>query len=275
MRLWKALAKALVKLFRFSAGRIWEPVRHGNHFAHTRLANRRRRAERITVKRIEPTLVADFFGGLDQKRQIIAPITRDHRLRAAGFDLHGIRNEVLHPAQSMQLIAYDLHIRPLQSDLFPGFTQHTLPKAVVLSDQVNAFQCLVVFKHLHQRSHAHVGMRVEAEMPVAAFFVRQRRIHRRVIQKKHALGRLTFVVFVDGVNQHGSSRRRVSLCNYRDPVVNRRTQRRQRLFVLPLAVIALNAHRSVAARQLHAAARIDALGGPDQIAKNRLARVSE
>ena len=173
LRFRKTLAKALVKLFRFRAGHIREPVRNGDHLAHTRFANRRRRAERIAVKRIEAAVVADFFRGLDQQRQVIAPVAREHRLRAAGFDLHGIRDEVFHPPQRVQLIANNLHIGPLQSELFSRFTQHALPKAVVLADQVNAFQCLVVFQHLHQRSHAHVGMRVEAEMPVAAFFVRQ------------------------------------------------------------------------------------------------------
>ena len=73
----------------------------------------------------------------------------------------------------MQLIADDLHIGSLQAELLFRLAQHALPKAVVLADQVNAFQCLVVFEHLHQRGHAHVGVRVETEMPVAAFFVRQ------------------------------------------------------------------------------------------------------
>ena len=143
----------------------------------------------------------------------------------------------------MQLVADDLHVGPLLAQLLSGFAQHRLTKAVVLPDQVNAFERLVVLEHIHQRGHSHVGMRVKAKVPEAAFLVGQRRLYRRVIEKQHALGRLPLIVFVDGVNQHGRRGRGVALRNDAYAVVDSRAQRSQRLFVLALAVVTLDTQR--------------------------------
>jgi hypothetical protein len=67
-------------------------------------------------------------GGLDQQRQVVAPVAGDDRLRAAGLDLGGIGQEVLHAAHRVQLVAHDLHIRPLQAQLPRGLAQHGWPK---------------------------------------------------------------------------------------------------------------------------------------------------
>ena len=191
------------------------------------------------------------------------------------FDLDGIRQEVLHTRHRVQLVADDLHVGALQADLLFGFTQHRLTKAVVLPDQVNAFKRLVVLEHIHQSGHAHVGMRVKTKVPEAALFVGQGRLHRRVIEKQHPLGRLALVVLVDGVNQHRCGGRRIALRNDAYAVVDGRAQCGKRLFVLALAVVTLDAQRLRTRRQLDAATRIDALSGPHQVAKDRFTRVAE
>ena len=124
-------------------------------------------------------------------------------MRATGFDFGGVGDEIFDPAQRVQLIADDFHVWPLGGNLPLCFFQNRLAKAVVLANQVNAFGVFVAREHIHQCGHAHVGMGVKPEVPVAALFIRQRRVDCRIIQENHALGRLAFVVFVDRVNQHG------------------------------------------------------------------------
>ena len=171
----------------------------------------------------------------------------------------------------MQFVPGDTHIGPLRRQLAPCLAQHALPKAVILAHQVHRLERRIFAQQLHQSRHAHVGMGVESEMPKTAFFIGQRGVHGRVVQKKYAPGRIAGVVLVDSVNQGGRHRRRIALQNNPRPAVDGQTQGRQRLLCLPLAVKALQhqRHRSFAPR--HAAPRIDALYGPDQIAVYRLA----
>ena len=49
--------------------------------------------------------------------------------------------------------------------------------------------------------HLHGGVRVEAEMPVAAFAVGEIGVHRRVVEENDFLARVAFIVFVDSVKQ--------------------------------------------------------------------------
>jgi hypothetical protein len=68
----------------------------------------------------------------------------------------------------VQLVAHHGHIGALRGQLLFGLAQHGLAKAVVLADQVHAFERFVLTHHLHQRGHAHVGVGIKAEMPEAA-----------------------------------------------------------------------------------------------------------
>ena len=271
----KALAKRLVESLGRIAGFVGKPVRHRNHLAHAGIAQRRRHAQCIAIEGVELALITHVLRGLDQQCQVIAPVPGQHRLRAAGLDFHGIRNEVLHPPQRMQLVPDDLHIGTLHAQLLAGLAQHRLAKAVVLADQVDAFDRLVILEHIHQGRHAHVGVGIKTKMPVAALFVRQDGIDRRIVQEQHALARLALVVLVDGIDQRCRYGRRIALRNHRHAIIDGRTQRRQRFLVLPLVVIAFDRQVARTAGQLDATARIDALSGPDQVAKHRLTGVGE
>ena len=101
----------------------------------------------------------------------------------------------------MQLVADDGDIGPLRGQLAPGFAQHGLAEAVVLPDEVGALQGLVLSDHLHERCHAHVGMRVEAKVPEAALLVREGGVHGRIVQEHHTLAGLALVVLVDRVDE--------------------------------------------------------------------------
>ncbi|MPN22769.1 hypothetical protein SDC9_170153 [bioreactor metagenome] len=78
----------------------------------------------------------------------------------------------------MQLVAHHGHVGALRAQLLLRLAQHGLTEAVVLADQVHALERLVFTDHVHQRGNAHIGMRVETEMPEAAFLVGQRWLHR-------------------------------------------------------------------------------------------------
>ena len=109
-------------------------------------------------------------------------------------------------------------------------------------------------------------MGIETEMPEAALFVGQRRVHGRVVQVHHAAGRIALVVLADGIDQARSGGRRIALGDDADVLVHRRAQAGQGLFGLALAVKALDHQRAVATRPFHATTGIDPLGGPDQVA---------
>jgi len=118
-------------------------------------------------------------------------------------------------------------------------------------------------------------MGVKAEMPEAALVVGQHRVYRRVIQEQHTLTRLALVVLVDRVDQARGGGRGIALGHDGDVAVDGRTQPRQCLLGLALAVEAHDLQRTVAAGQLHAAAGVDALGRPDQVSEHRLAGVGK
>jgi len=202
LRLGVALPEGLVEALGLCARRVWKPVGHRNHLAHAGLGQHAGHTQRVAVKRVELTFKADVLGGFDQQRQVVAKIAGQHGLRAALFDLDGVGQKVLDARHRVQLVADDLHVGALLGQLFSGFAQHRLAEAVILPDQVNAFERPVVLEHVHQGGHAHVGMRVKPKVPEAALLIGKGRFHRRVVQKQNTLGRLALVVLVDGVNQH-------------------------------------------------------------------------
>ena len=181
----------------------------------------------------------------------------------------------------MQLLAHQSDVGPNQRELTFGFTGHGVTKTVVLANDVDTLERLVLFDHLHQRGHAHVGMGVKPEVPKTAFFVGQDRVNSRVIEKQHALAWLALVVFVDGLDQGRGVGRRVALHHKLGAVIDSRFERRHGLLGLAFAVVALqqqgSSHRAnpIRAGQLHAAAGIDTLHSPNQITKDRLTGVGK
>jgi hypothetical protein len=134
---------------------------------------------------------------------------------------------------------------------------------------------VIVFHHVHQGSDAHVGMRVEAKMPEAASLVGQHRIDGRIVEEQHAPRRVALVVLVDGVDQRRRGGRRVALHHDARTVVDGSAQCRERLFVLPFAVVAIELQHPCTAGQRNAATCIDALDRPQKIAKHGFAGVGE
>ena len=269
----KALTEGLVEGAALGRGHIGQPVGHCQHLAHACIAQGRRGAQCIAVEGVETPFIACLARSLDEQHQIIAPVAGDHGLGTALLDLDRIGRKVLDAAHGVQLVAHDAHIGPLHAKLAPCFAQHGLAKAVVLPDQIGTVYGLVVLDDLHQRSHAHIGMGIEAEMPEAAALVGQRRVHGRIVQIQHTARRVSAVVLVDGVEKRRRCGRRVALHDDARTAVYGRAQRRQRLFVLPLAVIALYHQFMRTVGQAHAAARVHPLGRPQQIAEHGLARV--
>ena len=273
-RLREALAKGAIEGRGLRRLHVGQPVGHRDHLAHAGLAEGGRRAERIAVEGVELAVEADLARSLHEQREVVAPVARDHRLRTAGLDLHGIGREVLHPAHRMQLLAHDLDVGPQLCHLALALAQHGLAEAVVLPDQVGTLHAAVVLEHLHQGRDAHVGMRIEAEVPVAAALVGEDRVDRRVVEEQRlARARAAFVVLGQRIEDGRRRRGGVALHDHGRTVVHGRAQRRQRLFRLALAVVAVDAQWARPAGQRHAAALVHAFGGPQQVAKHRLASV--
>ena len=278
LRLGKAFAERLVERLALRTRHIGQPVGHGHHLANARITHGGGRAQGVAVEGVEAAFVAHLAGGFHQQGQVIAPVAGDHRLRAAALDLDGVRRKVFDAAHRVQLVAHHRHVGALRGQLLLGLAQHGLAKAVVLANQVHALEGFVLAHHLHQRGHAHVGVGVKAEVPEAALFVGEDRVHRRVVQEQHAFAGFTLVVLVDGFDQHRSRGRRIALQDDLRAVINCCAQGRQGFFVLALAVVAFQHQRALAASrsgQGHTTARIHTFHGPVHVAKHRLACVGK
>ena len=174
----------------------------------------------------------------------------------------------------MQLIPHHRDVGPLHRQLTPSFPHNGLAKAVVLPYEVDTFDATVFAQRVHESGHAHIRMGIKAEVPKTAFFIRQRRIDRRVIQEHNPFGRFAFIVFVDSLHQRAGGSRGVALQNKTRTAVNGRAQRRQRFLSLALAVVTLQHQGSGrSAGQLDAPARIHPLHSPQNIAVHRFAAV--
>jgi hypothetical protein len=274
-RVGEALAEGGVERIRRRTTRVRVPLGHRVDGADTGLADRRWDAERIAVEGEELAAGIDLARRLDQQRQVVAPVSGENRLRAAGPDLGRIGQEVLDAPHRMQLIAHDLDVRPLGAEHRPRLAQHVLAEAVVLANQVDLLDRSVGAQHLDQRRQTHVGVRVEAEVPGAAALVGQHRIDRRVVQEQHAALRIALVVAVDRLDQRRRRGRAVALGDEPDALVDGRAQQGDRLFRLAFAVETHQFQFARHAAHLDTAAAVDPLGGPHQVAEHRLAGVGE
>jgi hypothetical protein len=102
----------------------------------------------------------------------------------------------------MQFVADDGDVGPARRDARARRALHVLAEAVVLPDQVDLLQRRVALQHLDQRGQAHVGMRIEAEVPEAALLVGQSRVDRGIVEQQRARQRLALVVLVQRIDQH-------------------------------------------------------------------------
>ena len=157
----------------------------------------------------------------------------------------------------MQLVADDLDVGPLLAQHADGGLGHGLPERVVLADDVHLLDVLVGGDHVGERGHLHVGVGVEAEVPVVALLVRQRRVHRRVIQVEDAVAGVALVVLLHGVGDRVGDAGAVALEHERDPVADD---------LLELDQALLRAHLVVERHDLelaseHASRLVDGVGG--------------
>ena len=111
----------------------------------------------------------------------------------------------------MQLVADDLEVRPLLAEHLDRGLGHRLPERVVLPDDVDLRELLVLLDDVGEGGHLHVGVGVEAEVPVLALLVRQRRVHRRVVEVEDAVLRVALVVLEDRVRDRVGDPRAVAL----------------------------------------------------------------
>ncbi len=204
------------------------------HAPDSRITDRRRRAESITVERIKVRGQPTFTRGPDQECQIVAPIAGDDRVGATVPDLGHVRREVAHLADRMQLVPNDAHLRRALRKHRARIGRDLLAKAVVLIQQIDLRYGHVGDQRLDQRRHAHLDMRIETKMPRAATLIGQCRIDSGVVQKQHALRRNSLVVFADPLDQRRRNRRRIALQHEWDAGIGRAPKHRQRFFNLAL-----------------------------------------
>ena len=175
----------------------------------------------------ELAVVAILIGGLDQQRQVRAPVAGNHGVGAGGLDLGDVGGEVTSLGQWMKVFANDLDVGALAGQRFLGVLGYLHTVRIVLSKNIDL---LDVFLRLHEarhRFHLHGGVSIETEVPVAALGIGQIRVHRRVIQVDHFLARIAFVVFGDSVGQSQRNRRTVALDDVAHALVDSRFQRVQ------------------------------------------------
>ena len=152
------------------------PFGHRQHAAHTSFADGGGSAQGIAVEGVELGIQTDFTRGLDEQSQVIAPVAREHCLRATGFDFGGVWQEVLDAAHRVQFVAHDLNVRAFRIHHRSCLLQNLLSETVILAYQIQLFDRRVGLQYIGERSQAHVGVGVKTEMPEAALFVGQRRL---------------------------------------------------------------------------------------------------
>ena len=251
------------------------PLRHRHHTTNARLAHRRRRTQRIAVEGEEARLQPRIARGLDQQRQIIAPVAGNDRIRARGRDTRDVRRKILHLADRMQHLANNGHIRPLLAQLLTRRLRHLATECVVLPNQIDLLDRLVRSDHLGQRMHAHIGRGIKAEMPEAAGFVGQRRIDSGVVQVQHTRLWMPLVVARNRRRQRSRSCRTVALQNEANSRIGCRLQLQQGFIDCVLAIQAHQRKRMTPIRQLHTPTCIHPFDGEAQIAIHSLPRVGK
>ena len=91
---------------------------------------------------------------------------------------------------------------------------------IILVQQEDFFNLLLIFHESRQCFDLHGRVGIKAKMPITALGVGEVRVHGRVIQKEHLFTRISFVVFVDRLNNRPSHSRAVALYDIVDPLID-------------------------------------------------------
>ena len=271
----ETLEKALVKRLARCTRGIGHPLGYCHHTIHTRLANGCRCSQGIAVEGVELALKAPIACRLDEQREVIAPVARDHRLCAAGLDLGDVGQKVLDLADGMQIFTDHLDIAAFGLQLAARLTHHCTAKAVVLTDQVDRAHLLIRTQHLHERGHAHISVRIKTEVPEAAAVIGQGRFDRSVVQKQDSTQRVAFVVLVDGLDQCCGRSAGVALQDVGGTILHSRLQSSQGSLVVAFAVVLQQRQRSLALGSVHTPTCIDLFNGHGEIAHHSGTRVAK
>ena len=82
---------------------------------------------------------------------------------------------------------------------------------VILIEQIDVFDLGLILHEGGQRFHFHGGVSVKAEVPVVAFLVGQRRVHRGIVQKDNFFSRVALVMLGNRIGQCQSRARAIAL----------------------------------------------------------------
>lgn len=251
------------------------PVRHGDDPPDTGIAERGRRAEAVAVERVELRIQPLLARRLHEQREVVAPVAGHDGIRAARADLRDIRREILDPADRVEFVAGDRHVRAPRGQRLPRERADVVAEAVVLVQQIDLAQRAVARHHVRERGHPHPRVRVEAKMPETAARAGQRRIVCRIVEEQHPVVRIARVQLVERRDERGRDSRTVALRDEADMPVRGRAQLHERLLRAALAIEHDELERMRAVAQLHAARRVDLLDAEAQVALDRRARVRE
>ncbi len=194
------------------------------HLAFARGAHGLRRAEAAGVVGDEACVQLGVLGGLDQQREVVAPVAGDHGVGAGGLDLGDVGREILDAADRMQVVADDLHVLAFLRQHFLGVLRHLVAVGIVLADDENLLHLLVTLQEVGDRLHLHFAVGIEAEVPEAAFLVGQRRVDGGVVEEEHGLVGIARVPLVDRVDQRVRRARAVALSDVTKALVDRRLE---------------------------------------------------
>ena len=175
------------------------------------LLDRGRAAGAAGIIGVPVHLQAGVGGGLQQQREVLAPVAGHDGVGAGRLDLGDVRREVGDLEQRMQFVADDLDVGPLGGEHRPGGGADRFAERIVLVDQIDVLDGRHGLHVVGERLHLDVGVRIPAEMPEAAFLVGQDRIDRGIVEVQHFLAGIALVVFGDEIRQRAGDRRAVAL----------------------------------------------------------------
>ena len=177
----------------------------------TGLLDRGRPARAAGVVGEPVDLQAGIGGGLQEQREILAPVAGDHGIGARRFDLGDVGREISHLQQRVEFVTDNGYVRPLGLEHRHRRPSHRMTKRIVLVDQIDLLDVGLALHVVGEGLHLDVGIGVPAEMRECAFVVGQNRIDRRVIEIEHFLAWIALVVFGNPIRQGGGDRRAIAL----------------------------------------------------------------
>src|SRR6266567_3716686 len=201
-------------------------------------------------------LQARIRGGFQQKREVLPPIAGDDAVSPGRLDLGDVWGEIGDLQQRVKLVTDDLDVGTLGSQHLARFRAHGLAERVVLVDQIEFLDIGPGLHVVGQRRHLDVGVRIPAEVPVAALVVGQDRIDRRVVQINEFLARISLDVFRGEIGDCGGNRRSIALRDNPNSGIERLLDLNQAFLRIDLVVIADDLELLAE----HPALRIDFLG---------------